>query len=276
MQSTQAPNPISSFIHLPRNTRQRRAKLLSLKAPKLHSALEFLNTRSQFLDPLTPYRLEGRSGNAQGDFGCSMFDIVQFPGVKSVRQVYDAIMHHLFFLEISVAEQLGEITVRNDVDDDSLDRHSIYNYRLVSCDDDRHGVQQETSCVAFAQYYTPEDPDNDLPGQEWCLMATDFVDRDDLHPYSPSLYLRRDHSSAMTLTTHRRKKIKQQQREELLTGGEEPDELVVVLKRAVFLKLHHSDLNVDERVLESMRDGLMGWNNIMVAGIRERVYSHLK
>lgn len=264
MQNTQAPNPISTFIHLPRNMRQRRVKLLSLKTPKLDSALQFLTMRSQFLDPLTPYRLEGRSGSAQGDYGCSLFDIVQFPGVKSVRQVYDAILHHLFYLEMSVAEQLGEITVRNDVDDDSLDKHSIYNYRLVSCDDDRHGVQQETSCVAFAQCYKPEDPDSMLPGQEWCLMATDFVDKDDLHPYNPSLYLRRDHSSAMTLTAHRRKKKTQ-------TGDEH--ELVVVLKRAVFLTLRHTELDINERVLESMRDGLMGWNNLMVTGIRERVYS---
>lgn len=60
-------------------------------------------------------------------------------------------------------------------------------------------------------------------------MATDFVVIDDLHPYRGSKYIRRDVSATMVLAPHR-------QRNEV-----DSNKLVIVLKHAVFEKLHRPE-----------------------------------
>lgn len=66
--------------------------------------------RNQRLDLLKPYYSKNRSSTNDGDFCIFRYDIIQFEGVESVRQVYDALMFALINQEISMSEKLGDIT----------------------------------------------------------------------------------------------------------------------------------------------------------------------
>jgi len=55
--------------------------------------------------------------------------VTRFPGVRSLRQVFDALWFYLTNMEISISELLGHITVREDHD---MIEGSAYNSRILA------------------------------------------------------------------------------------------------------------------------------------------------
>ncbi|ETP25305.1 hypothetical protein F441_01809 [Phytophthora nicotianae CJ01A1] len=51
-----------------------------------------------------------------GDISSLRSTVVHFPGVESLRQVFEALWFYLTNMEISISERLGHITVREDYD----------------------------------------------------------------------------------------------------------------------------------------------------------------
>lgn len=250
-------NPLASFIHLPSNPIARRDTLLAMKQQRLSVGNQFLSTRCQQLDPLKPYLTESRIETAAGDFCCTRFDVHQFHDMKDARLVYDALIGYLFNMEISVTEQLGELVVREDFD--SL-QEGVSNYRLVSCCP--YGVQQEMNTTIFASFDDVKENAHDASFSPagYGLVISDFVDSDDQYPYRPRENVRRDITAAIKITTHRS-----------INQKSGTSEFVVVMHRAAFVKLHQSELEMDNTARLAMQDAVTSWGDVMIRSIRDRL-----
>lgn len=238
-------NPLSTYIHLGTDWDERRHTLLGMKDMKLRNALEYVHARSRFLNPLKPHRSDERFEDTHGNYCFLRYDVIQFEGVNSVKQVYDALLFYLRHMEIMISEQLGHITVRDDYD---YIEQSISSYRLLS---NHNGTQTESNDVMFSKYFESHELTNGAP----CgVVAVDSVDEDELYPHTPSERVRKDVAAAIELTPHMRKR----------GDGEEGEDLVVVMSRGKFLKLYPPFNAVEE-----MRDGIVDWGDVMVNAINE-------
>lgn len=249
---------MSSYIHLACDLEERRRTLMDIKPHKLQAAEVFLHEHYQHLDLLCPYTKKSQFETAQGDYCSTRVEVVQFEGVKSVREVFDAALYSSANMEIMISEKLGHITLREEYD--SLDEHT-WNARMLSSNP--QGVKHEMNVVSFAQYRADHYAEGcELPG---CgVIVTDVVDQDDLYPYKPDENLRRDVSVLVMMTAHRKPPARVQ-------SQDSDGELVVVLQHTVFEKLHRSDLPINKAALRSFRRAMNYWGDTIIEGIHERL-----
>ncbi|TMW61937.1 hypothetical protein Poli38472_011000 [Pythium oligandrum] len=233
-------NPMSMFIYLSKNLEERRTTLRGIRESKFQRAISLVQERMRFLDESKPYFTEERYVTDDGAYHCKRFEIQQFEGLESVKQLYDTLRYYLSNMEISISEMLGHVTIRENMD--SVDPQ-IWNHRLVSSS--VHGLIMEMNSVGFAEYYEQYAP---MQNQEFAVVAADTVDADELYPYVPEARVRRDATVAITMNSYR-----------------SPDtlELVVVLKRCTFLKLHPPQFPLQKEVLEELRANISTWSNVM-------------
>ncbi|RLN74395.1 hypothetical protein BBJ28_00013732 [Nothophytophthora sp. Chile5] len=205
------------------------------------------------MDLLQPYSSEEKFQDSQGNYCCSRFDVTQFVGVRSVLDVFNAAVLSFDHEEISLSERLGHITVRDDYD---VEGDNFANCRMLS--EDENGVKTEMNIVAFGEFVDASvAPD----GQSYAILVRDTVDVDDLYPYNPSEYVRKDHMAVMVLTLAKRKK------EGLAAPGDE-DELVVTVRSAVHTKIHRPAFPMPDRTQQGLRRDLTSWLDAMVASMR--------
>lgn len=248
-------SPLASFIHLSADAQARQHTLLAMKTRKIQTAELFLHQNNRLLDPLEPYSSQHQCENSRGDLCGTRFDIVQFGGTHSVRQVYDALLFSLYNMEIGISEKMGEITVRQDFD--TLQQDEIWNYRLLA--QSTQGPPQEMNCASFAQF----------DGDTHCgIVVSDFIDQDDLHPYEPSKRVRRDVSATAVLRVYR-----QRHTHPSMIGGwrEDQDETVVVLQHAFFETVHLTGVPIDDSGRNALKDSINRWGDVILSGIRERL-----
>lgn len=197
--------------------------------------------------------------NDEGDFCCDQFDITQFYGVQSLLQVYEALLFYLSNIEISITEKLGFTTLREDYDSVA---NCISHQRLVSCDD--NGVVFDINNVKFMKFVN----------QSFGVVATDFVDMDDLHPYQSDMNVRKDVVAVTLLTAHRRLKTDESLSEDKGRSlGEDNHEVVVAMRRAIFVKLRHSDLDLSDSILQKVREDIGCWSDISIKAMRDYLVS---
>lgn len=248
-----------THIHLSEEWSDRQRTLAALGEQKLRTAYRFIQERTAHLDVLKPHTSDERFVDSEGGFSCVRLDVVQFDGVDSLKQVFDAALNYMFNMEINISERLGHVTVREDYP--AIDRN-IYNFRMVSNDD--NGVSTESSAVSTAQYF-----DTDKPfGQPVAVCVSDCVDQDDLFPYDPTKHVRKDISGTVILTAHRR----QRHPSNIATVHGDGGELVVVMRRMAFLRLHPAQFEISPLALQEMREGIARWGDVMLKSIRELVY----
>lgn len=252
-QNIEDSNPLHTYIHLGKDWGERRKTLMAMKETKIRSAFEYVKARSHFLDPLKPHNSEERFENSSGDLCCARFETIQFEGVESVKQVYDALHFYILNIEISVSEHLGHITLREDYD--SVDK-SISNFRLLSAP---CGINVEMNLVTFTKYFDS----HELSGGKPCGVITfDCVDKDELYPYSPKERVRKDVAHVIVLTPHTRPKR---------NGAEGEEELVVVMAIGKFLKLRHAGFDIPPPVVQALRDG-MCWSPVLVTTVNKLLH----
>uniref|UniRef100_H3GW15 Uncharacterized protein n=1 Tax=Phytophthora ramorum TaxID=164328 RepID=H3GW15_PHYRM len=104
-------SPVNVYIHLGREWVERRATLVDMKGERLDQGFRYVTARCQHLHALKPHFSEERFEDANGDFCCLRNEVIPFPGIQSVRKVFDAVKFTMNTLEISISEQLGHITV---------------------------------------------------------------------------------------------------------------------------------------------------------------------
>ncbi|RLN75348.1 hypothetical protein BBJ28_00003195, partial [Nothophytophthora sp. Chile5] len=196
---------------------------------------------------------------ASGDFCCVRNEVIPFPGVQSLQKVFDALKFTLLNLEISISEQLGHITLREDydtVEDDAF----ISNYRLAS--GNSNGLTTELNSVAFSQYFE----NHERFDREPCaILAVDSVDEDELHPYNPSDCVRKAINSTTVLSRMKRAKASQNKR---IDAGEDEEEVVIVMRRAAFAKTCRPAFDIPEVAMQELRDGVTDWGNTITQALR--------
>eukprot|EP00644_Phytophthora_capsici_P006348 jgi/Phyca11/576699/estExt2_Genewise1.C_PHYCAscaffold_940049 len=87
-----------------------------MREAKLRNAYDFVMSRAHLTDPLKTHYSENRFENEQGDLCCVRFDTIQFPGVASLQQVFDALSFFMINMEIIISEHLGHVMLRDDYD----------------------------------------------------------------------------------------------------------------------------------------------------------------
>ncbi|RLN94806.1 hypothetical protein BBJ28_00022446 [Nothophytophthora sp. Chile5] len=255
----QAGNPVALPIHLGREWSDRRATLQVVKDERLARGYRYVTARCQHLDLLKPHYSEERFEDANGDFCCVRNEVISFPGVQSLQKVFDALKFTLLNLEISISEQLGHITLREDYDTVDGDAF-ISNYRLAS--GNANGVTTELNAVAFGQYLENHER---FGGQPCAILTVDSVDEDELHPYNPSDCVRKAINSTTVLTSMKRAKASRNKR---IDAGEDEEEVVIVMRRAAFAKTCRPEFDIPETATQELRDGVTDWGNIITQALR--------
>ncbi|KAG7381980.1 hypothetical protein PHYPSEUDO_005394 [Phytophthora pseudosyringae] len=244
---SQRSHPLYAFISLPKDWNQRRVKLMSIRKEKLRNAYNFVMDPRRYADIDKTTYSDELFESPEGDFCGVRFETVQFPGVKSLQQVYDAAVFYLTNMEISITERLGHVTVRDDYE---IIDGSVYNARVLSKVFDN--VTMETSSLLFPKM----DPDG-----EYGMVAIDSIDEDELYPYNSAKWVRKDVSAAVVFTARRKP----------LVGGVE-GELVVTMRGSAFLKIHRPQFPVPDNIQQQLATGIMAWGDVMVKSIRSIVY----
>jgi hypothetical protein len=230
----------------------RRQTMVSLKEAKLRSAFQYLTERSRHHDELLPHSSQEVSQDHAGNVICTQFDIMQFSGVRSLRQVFDAV--HYFFVneEIVLSERLSHIAIRDDYD--VVDGVAV-NSRMYWID--LNGIMTEWNAVSFAQLF---DDDAGLDGCRCGVLMTDNVDSDALYPYQSADRVRKDLSGAIMLTVAPSN-----------TNSPDDGDLVVVMRRAAIIKLHQPQFPLVAAAKEGLVKGVFGWTQAMSDTIRAQL-----
>lgn len=202
-----------------------------------------------------------------GDVCFEGIAVIHFPGVKSLRQVYEALCFYLNNMEISISERLGHITVRDDYD---VIDGAAFNSRITSSDE--NGITTESKTIGLMQLFENGDPR--FGGEPCAIVTSDCVDEDELYPYRSSSHVRKDISGAILLTTSRQKT--QGAGGAGSEGGSTAthnDDIVVTMRRTGILKLHRPGFPMPPLAQQEMEDGIADWGNVMIKTMREVLYS---
>lgn len=232
---TQQPSPFERYIKLGVDERDRQATLAALKDETLRDAGRYIHERTRFIDATQKYESMDKFTLSNGDFCISCLETMPFPGLSNVRQVFGALRFFFSNMDISLTESSGELVTRED-GGNTVDRDVAHQrfLRATSC-----GLQVESNEVMYSAYFS-QDHEHGF-GREYAVIAMDFVNEDELHPYNPDERLRQDLTVALTVKTYPRRVIAV----ESAGGGDEAaaaaaDQFDVVVCRSLFAKLHHS------------------------------------
>ncbi|KAG6617223.1 uncharacterized protein IUM83_02684 [Phytophthora cinnamomi] len=269
---TQYSNPLCTRICLKKDWGERRTTLLAMREQKLRNAYEYMMTRNSE----TPVGQDQNSNELLEDDNGNVFllgsTVVTFPGVRSLRQVFEALWFYLTNMEISISERLGHITVREDYD---MIEGSAYNARITSSD--TNGITTESNAIVFGQLFENGDPT--FGGEPCAIVASDCVDEDERYPYHLSEHVRKDISGGVVLTATRRKKQPTTGKCGQLLDEVEPtgqdEELVVTMRRAGYLKMHHPEFPVAPFALQELKAGIADWGQVMIKTMREVLYGQM-
>lgn len=253
----QSDNPMGMHIHLGREWSARRKTLLAMKDERIARGFRYTMARCEHLSLLKPQFTEEAFEDENGDFCCIRNEVIPFPGVQSLKKVFDGVRFAIDTLEISVSEHLGHVTLRDDYDTIEAGAF-ISNYRLSSGLD--CGITTEQNAVAFGQYVDSTANGGKHP---YAIMTIDSVDQDDLHPYHPSKCARKMLNGTVLLLPVTRKKRKDEQDE---------DEVVIVALRTFFSRMCPPEFEISELAAQELRDNTTSWGNVVLRAIRQYVY----
>jgi hypothetical protein len=250
-QRAQFSVPVNIPIRLGTDPVQRRQELLSLSRLKLDTAYRFLEERFRGVDGQQRYQDREMWTSPEGDFCVASCDLMLFHGVKSVKQVFDALQFYLVNMEISISEVLGQLTIREDID--SIDT-LVSNHRLISSTD--YGIVVEVNSATFSEYFEKFADHND---EEFALLTSGFVTEDELFPYCPQERVRKNISGTVSLRPLRSPS----------TSGE----LVVVMRRAAFLSIEKPQFPVSDAALADLEYNVGSWGDVMIKSMRDVLYT---
>ncbi|RLN75340.1 hypothetical protein BBJ28_00003202 [Nothophytophthora sp. Chile5] len=255
--------PTEMKIRLGTDRTERRQTLNSLRGPKLREARQFMIERRRSLSPTASYFQEERYDTPDGDYCVSRFDVTPFRGVAGgVRAVFAALQQAAFNAEIILSETSGNITIR---EDDDLGDPNLSQMRLVT--QTTRGVQLETNLVLFSDSAHCQNHVWGLADDgRYAIMASDFVDEDELYPYRPHERIRRDSTSVIMVTSYMDTVSNESSPS---VKSEKAEELVVVVTRWAFAKTRHPAVNISQSSLHELYTGQVRWADIMLNCVRQ-------
>ncbi|KAL3658967.1 hypothetical protein V7S43_016105 [Phytophthora oleae] len=248
--SDQEYYPLYSHIKLTQDCTERRATLLAMRDQKIRNALQFVMGLGNDTDPLQKLS-ENQFENDDGDLCCVRFESIQFPGVKSLQQVYDALSFYKNNMEIIISEQLGHITIRDDYD---TVEEEAFHTRIVSTNED--GITTEGNVVSFRAFLGENE--GGYNGQPCAVLVAESVDEDQRYPYLSQNRVRKDLSTAVVLTENKS-----------VTGD---SDVVVTMRRAAFFKVRQPEFPISFCEFENLRDAITQWSDVMLKTMRGILY----
>ncbi|KAJ8574732.1 hypothetical protein ON010_g4478 [Phytophthora cinnamomi] len=168
-------HPLHSQIRLGKSWESRRATLLAFRETKFRAAYEYITALTQTTNSDELRHSDERFETAGGDICCVISQTIHFPGVRSLKQVYESLIFSLNNAEISISERLGNVTVRDDYGDVN---GNTFNSRIMSTGES--GITTELNCVMLSQLF--DDASDVCGGQPCGMVIIDSVDEDDLYP----------------------------------------------------------------------------------------------
>ncbi|GMF31247.1 unnamed protein product [Phytophthora fragariaefolia] len=247
--------PLYSHISLTKDCAERRATLLAMRDDKIRAALEFVMGVDQLNDPRKKQFSHHQFENEHGDLCCIRFDTIQFPGVKSLEQVYDALSFYKNNMEIIITEELGHITLRDDLDNIGDEAVST---RILSTNE--NGITTEGNVVSFRALLSK---DEGYGGQPCAIIVSDSVDEDEKYPYNPQR-VRKDISAAVVLTASK---------DSAIDLDDPHSGVVVTMRRAAFYKIYKPEFSISTPQFEDLRDTVAQWCGIMLKTVHGSLYS---
>uniref|UniRef100_K3WCN2 Uncharacterized protein n=1 Tax=Globisporangium ultimum (strain ATCC 200006 / CBS 805.95 / DAOM BR144) TaxID=431595 RepID=K3WCN2_GLOUD len=105
-----------------------------------------MEARTQFINPTMRFSESSRFRTENGDNYAAKLDVIPLPNATSVKQVYDAILFHLFNVDISLAEKMVETVTLREKQDSGDGFASQHRVRCTNQD-----VDVEINAAVFAR-----------------------------------------------------------------------------------------------------------------------------
>ncbi|KAG7376162.1 hypothetical protein PHYPSEUDO_014150 [Phytophthora pseudosyringae] len=185
--------PMESYIRLGTDFNERRKTILSLREEKLDMTYKFIEQKAAGLDVNQPYQYSDMFEKF-GKHYCVNFAISKYDGV-SVFQVGRAIYEQIAGKDEALNNAMGSTTIRESFD---TIKCNFMHQRIVSSMDwegERVDAEKMPDMESNAIFYCRF-------GDNSAVLATDYIDQDDLHPYDTSNRIRKDVSSGVVLSGH--------------------------------------------------------------------------
>ncbi|KAG2771186.1 hypothetical protein PC129_g18430 [Phytophthora cactorum] len=239
--------PLESFIRLEKDPNERSKTILLLRKEKLDMTYKFVEHKTQGMDCTQPHEFSDMFDKF-GKHYCVNFTISRYDGV-SIYQVARGIYNQLTEKDESLNEAIGITASRESI---GTLKCNFMHQRIIA-----RPKQAGNKSVKM--------PDMESNGVFYCrfgdnsaVLATDYVDQDELHPYDELNRIRKDVSSGVVLTAH-----------------EDADgKRYVVMKRYTMTKLHMHPHKVSQKQQDRFFRSMFHSHDNMKRLVVDRVLQH--
>ncbi|KAL4129377.1 hypothetical protein PRIC2_005385 [Phytophthora ramorum] len=242
-------HPLYTYIRLPKDWGERRATLMGIREEKLRSAYDYVQDSCQ-VDYATCHRYETENG----DFCCTIDETIKFVGIESLQQVFDVLVSYVGDIGTNIFKPTDDL---NAARSGEVVHGGATNSRALSRTSS--GIPVEENVVSFSQISI-----EDARSDSYAVMALEAVDKDELFPFNPSKFARRDITGAIVLTENTRK-IAQKQ-------NCAAADYRVTMHRRIFLTLHQPGFLVSSFDLDELEDISGHWGNPMLKAMRTALH----
>uniref|UniRef100_K3WCN5 Uncharacterized protein n=1 Tax=Globisporangium ultimum (strain ATCC 200006 / CBS 805.95 / DAOM BR144) TaxID=431595 RepID=K3WCN5_GLOUD len=266
-------NPAVVSLYLGADPSQRQQLLNEIRAEQLCHGKRFIGARTQFVNPLKRSSQSTRLVTKNGDNFATKVDVIPLHHAASVKQVYDAILFHVFNVDICLTEKMNVEIREKARSGDELASQLRVLYT-------NHSVDVEINSAVFSQFtQSPSAPsttsDESGTGGE-CIVTTTFIERDDLYPYNPREFVRQDITSIWMVTRYPANGVATDEApDDQLQSLEKDDRSIpdsannqiIVMKRWAQSKLHPSKLDIPKGKLVDLAEDTLCITNAVLAAV---------
>ncbi|KAI9988677.1 hypothetical protein PInf_022135 [Phytophthora infestans] len=235
--------PLESYIRLGNDLDERRKTILSLRKEKLDMTYKFIEHKTLGMDCSHPHEFSDMFDKF-GKHYCVNFTISRYDGV-SIYQVARGIYNQLTEKDEALNEALGITASRESTG--TLKCNFMHQRIIARRKIDSRMPDMESNGVFYCRF-----------GDKLAVLATDYVDHDELHPYDELNRIRKDMSSGVVLTAHEDADSKR----------------FVVMKRYVMAKLHMYPHKVSQKQQDDFFRSLFHSHDSMKRLVVDRVLQH--
>uniref|UniRef100_H3GVZ3 Uncharacterized protein n=1 Tax=Phytophthora ramorum TaxID=164328 RepID=H3GVZ3_PHYRM len=239
--------PLESYIRLGKDLDERRKTILSLRKEKLDMTSRFIEQKTQGMDCNEPHEFSDMFDKF-GKHYCVNFTISRYDGV-SIYQVARGVYNQLAEKDEALNQAIGVTPLREST---GTLKCNYMHQRIVSRPNQVHKnpdkmPDMESNGVFYCRF-----------GDKSAVLASDYVDLDELHPYDVSNRIRKDMSSGVVLSAHKD------------TDGKK----YVIVKRYTVTKLHMYPHKVSQKQQDRFFLNMFHSHDNMKKLVVDRVLQH--
>lgn len=238
--------PIESYIHLGRDFDERRRTIVALREEKLNMTYKYIEEKARGIDPTQPHQYSDVFERF-GKYYSVHFAVSKYEGVE-VGQVVKVVYDQMAGNDESIAAAMGCLTIREAYDSIKC---NFLHQRIVSSlkwsEEFEDGLpEMESNALFFCRFVG-----------DTAVFATDYIDRDDLHPYQSKERIRKDVSSGVVLSSH------------VDADGKRS----VIMKKFLMAKFHMYPHNLSEKLTKILFNKMPSVSNQVTKMIDEQLHA---